>query len=279
VDEEAASFEYAEELAQREREELQERAKKLRIYKRDEGEEMTKEEEEEEIYINEEYDKIPTRPDQTRDITSESALTARKEYVEASRKKAKIEAEKVAEEYEARGEQPPEPYKGHALVVAKKTALEDTRKIKHDKWDKLAKEAELDTDEIQKDRSAFDRLWRPVAFGLAVAWLSWVWAESYEPPKSSMRVFPSISPGTATIVAIAGLNLLVLLMWRHPNAWKMMNRNFMLSPGSPRAFSIVGALFSHQTLTHWMWNMGALWVIGSLGTSSCPEHSTVTLQD
>jgi rhomboid-like protein len=121
VDEEAAAAEYADQIAEELRKELEERAKRLRLYKSDDagGEEAK----EEDIVPDEHYDRIPLREDQTRDITGGSALQARKEYVEASRKKAKIEAEKVAEEYEARGEKTPEPYKGRDLVVAKKTAL------------------------------------------------------------------------------------------------------------------------------------------------------------
>ena len=120
VDEEAAAAEYAEELAEAERKELEQRARRLRIYKKDENAKEEEDDKEEDIYIDEDYDKTPLKADQTRDITSGSALAARKEYIEASRKKAKIEAEKVAEEMEARGEKPPEPYRGHDLVVAKK---------------------------------------------------------------------------------------------------------------------------------------------------------------
>ena len=265
VDEEAAAAEYAEELAEAERKELEQRARRLRIYKKDENAKEEEDDKEEDIYIDEDYDKTPLKADQTRDITSGSALAARKEYIEASRKKAKIEAEKVAEEMEARGEKPPEPYRGHDLVVAKKISLEDTRKIKHDHWEKLKEEAELDVNEVTAERSAFSRLWAPITFGLAVAALSWIYADGYEPPKSSMRVFPTISPATATIVTIAAANLMMFVMWRHPNAWKFMNRNFLLSPGVPRAFSVVGALFSHQQFNHWMWNMAALYVVGQLG--------------
>jgi hypothetical protein len=121
VDEEAAAAEYAEEIAEELQKDLEERAKNLRLYKRDDAE--VEEGREDEVVVDEQYDKIPLREDQTRDITGESALQARKQYVEASRKKAKIEAEKAAEEMEARGEKPPEPYKGHDLVVARKTAI------------------------------------------------------------------------------------------------------------------------------------------------------------
>lgn len=270
VDEEAAAMEYAEELAAEERRVLEERAMKLRIYKPiEEDADAEKAKEEEEIYINEEYSKIPLKADQTRDITSGSALQDRKDYVLASRKKAKIEAEKAAEEAaaeaEARGEPAPEPYRGHAMVVAKKTALEQARKDKHDKWEQLRKDAELDINAVQAKRSPLDRLWRPVLFAAVVISTVWLYADNYEPPKSSMRVFPSIAPGTATIAVIAGINLVMLLMWRHPYAWKYMNRYFLASPGDPRAFSILGAIFSHQTLNHWWWNMGTFYLVGSVG--------------
>ncbi|KIW06821.1 uncharacterized protein PV09_02501 [Verruconis gallopava] len=261
VDEEAAAAEYAEELAEALRKELEERARSLRLYKKVDAE-AEESKEQEDIYIDEHYDKIPLREDQTRDITSESALMARKEYVEASRKKAKIEAEKEAAEREARGEKPPEAYKGQALVLAKQTAIADASKKKHERWEKLKQEAELKEEDLFADRSAFSRLWAPTLLGLTVVGLSWAYAESYEPPKSSMRIFPSISPAAATIFTLAGINLALVVLWRHPSAWKMMNRNFLLSPGHPHAFSIVGSLFSHQQFSHWMWNMSMLYVIG-----------------
>jgi rhomboid-like protein len=274
VDEEAAAYEYAEELAATERKELEERARRLKIYKRDDKDKKNEEQEQEEdIYIDESYDKTPLRPDQTRDITSGSALTARKEYVEASRKQAAIDAEKIAEEYEARGEKPPEPYRGHDLVVAKKTALEETRQQKHERWEKLAEDAMLKQEDINADRSAFSRLWAPVSFGLAVVGGAWLYADSYEPPKSSMRVFPSISPAVATVAAMVGVNLVILIMWRNPNAWKFMNRYLLLSPGAPKAFSVLGALFSHQQFSHLAWNMGGLYLVGCAG-----EFRSITFQ-
>jgi rhomboid-like protein len=136
----------------------------------------------------------------------------------------------------------------------------------------MEEDAQLKEEDILANRSAFSRLWAPTLFGLTVAGLSWIYADSYEPPKSSMRLFPSISPATATVVTLAGINLALVLLWRHPSAWKMMNRNFLLSPGVPRAFSVVGGLFSHQQFTHWMWNMSMLYVVGVPGTSVPSFH-------
>jgi rhomboid-like protein len=55
----------------------------------------------------------------------------------------------------------------------------------------------------------------------------------------------------------------------------MMNRYFLLAPGAPKAFSVLGGLFSHQTFSHWWWNMAFLYVAGTPGKSAhqvCLDH-------
>jgi hypothetical protein len=119
------------------------------------------------------YEQILWREGNSRDITRESALLARKSYIEQKHKVDRAEAEKAAAEAEARGEKPPEPYKGYDLVVAKTTSLEDARKIKQERWYRLGEEAESKSKNLFAERSMLSRLWMPTFFGLAVTSLVW----------------------------------------------------------------------------------------------------------
>jgi rhomboid-like protein len=58
------------------------------------------------------------------------------------------------------------------------------------------------------------RLYPMTAFVLFVAILSWGFAHYYTPPSPSYRLFPDLSPTTATIAALAGINLLVFCSTR-----------------------------------------------------------------
>ncbi|KAL9945524.1 hypothetical protein D7B24_009009 [Verticillium nonalfalfae] len=90
-------------------------------------------------------------------------------------------------------------------------------------------------------------------------------AAVYTPPAQHDRLFPEVSLATATVATLIGLNALVFLAWRVPPLWRLMNRYFLLVHGLPRPASLVLASFSHSTfLTHFLPNMAALWVLGTL---------------
>lgn len=76
-------------------------------------------------------------------------------------------------------------------------------------------------------------------------------------------MFPDTPPAAATAMAIIGLNLGVYLLWKVPPAWRMLNRHFIIVNAWPRATSMIGSVFSHQTLKHLALNMGLLWFIGT----------------
>lgn len=72
-----------------------------------------------------------------------------------------------------------------------------------------------------------------------------------------------MTSGVITCAAITGVNLLIMLAWRHPKAWYTLNRQFLRSAGDPKPFSVLGSVFSHQ---RWIWhlaqNSAALFIIG-----------------
>jgi rhomboid-like protein len=87
-----------------------------------------------------------------------------------------------------------------------------------------------------------------------------VFAQVYEPPE--WRLWPDYSPATATVGALILLNLAGFALWRLPPAWPMMNRYFMLVAATPKPFSILGAMFSHQAASHLLLNMLFVWFVG-----------------
>ena len=111
--------------------------------------------------------------------------------------------------------------------------------------------------------SHWQRLWPSTLFTLAVVGVSVLLAQNYTPPKRSARLFPDLPPAAATILALVNLNFVVFLLWRYPPAWPVLNRYFMMIPGAPRAFSMIGAAFSHQKPMHLVTNMAILWFFGS----------------
>lgn len=87
-----------------------------------------------------------------------------------------------------------------------------------------------------------------------------VYAQYYQPPE--WRLWPDYSPSTATVGALILLNLAGFVLWRLPPAWPLMNRYFMLVAATPKPFSILGAMFSHQAAGHFFLNMLFVWFVG-----------------
>lgn len=85
-------------------------------------------------------------------------------------------------------------------------------------------------------------------------------------------MWPEIPPAAATAIAIAGLNIGIYALWKVPPAWRMLNRHFIIVNMWPRAFSMIGSVFSHQTAKHLALNMGPLLLIGTRREYQCHVH-------
>ena len=88
-------------------------------------------------------------------------------------------------------------------------------------------------------------------------------ADQYIPVSRSQRLFPEIPPSVATIAGIAGINLVVWLLWHYPPCWRFLNRHFILVPGYPFASQMICNFFSHQSFRHLVANMTVLSLVGS----------------
>ncbi|KIW82075.1 hypothetical protein Z517_05102 [Fonsecaea pedrosoi CBS 271.37] len=91
---------------------------------------------------------------------------------------------------------------------------------------------------------------------------SYMFAQAWTRPKQSDRLFPGVSLSVATIGTLIAMNAAVWLAWKFPPCWSLLNKYFLFVPAYPYALSMLGNLFSHQTLWHLTMNMGALAIFG-----------------
>jgi rhomboid-like protein len=70
-------------------------------------------------------------------------------------------------------------------------------------------------------------------------------------------------PAAATVISLILANSIILVMWRIPPAWRFLNKHFLSTPVYPSAMSILGNVFSHQQVKHFLANMVVLWFIGT----------------
>ncbi|KIW99874.1 uncharacterized protein Z518_10802 [Rhinocladiella mackenziei CBS 650.93] len=90
----------------------------------------------------------------------------------------------------------------------------------------------------------------------------YLFAQYWERPKQSERLFPDVSMSFATVGTLVLLNFAIFGAWRIPPLWRPLNKYFIIVPGYPYAFSMLGSLFSHQKFTHFLLNMGPLILFG-----------------
>ncbi|KAL4914205.1 hypothetical protein BDW62DRAFT_190862 [Aspergillus aurantiobrunneus] len=121
-----------------------------------------------------------------------------------------------------------------------------------------------DTDSDSSALTTSSRLIPALIFTLLTLGLCYGFAVTYEPPARADRMWPSLPPAAATAAAIIGVNVGVFVLWRAwPPAWRLLNRYFISVPAYPRVLSLVGNVFSHQTISHLTINMFVLWIFGT----------------
>ena len=100
------------------------------------------------------------------------------------------------------------------------------------------------------------------AFVLLTVLVCYGFAHYYAPPSPSYRMFPDLSPTTATIGALLVINAAVAVAWRIMPLWPLMTRYFMHVPGYPRAVQSVLNVFCHVQWEHLLANMLMLGLVG-----------------
>jgi rhomboid-like protein len=101
------------------------------------------------------------------------------------------------------------------------------------------------------------------AFVFVVCLLCYGFAHYHVPPSPKYRLWPELSPSTATLAAMVGANVIICALWRVAPLWPLMTRYFMHVPGYPRAIQAVGNVFSHIQYEHILGNMMMLLLAGS----------------
>jgi rhomboid-like protein len=107
------------------------------------------------------------------------------------------------------------------------------------------------------------------AFVAITCLICYGFAHYYLPPSPSYRLIPDVTPTTATIGALVGLNCFIAIGWRVMPLWPLMTRYFMHVPGYPRAVQSVLNVFSHIQYEHLLANMMMLALVGP------PTHDLV----
>ena len=138
------------------------------------------------------------------------------------------------------------------------------RRTRSAEWVERYKEkAILSKDTQPPNMTKWSRLYPSALIVILVVGASILIAQNYVPPPRSARLFPDIPPAAATILALIVGNALVLVMWRLPPMWRFMNMYFLMIPGLPKSWSVLGNTVSHQSVTHYFGNMAVLWFIGT----------------
>ena len=113
------------------------------------------------------------------------------------------------------------------------------------------------------EMSKFERLWPSALIVIGVVLASYLFTRAYTPPRPAWRMWPDIPPSAATIIGIFLANAVVLCAWHIPALFRVLNKFFITVPGYPRAFSLIGSTFSHQSIYHFGVNMTVLWFVGT----------------
>jgi rhomboid-like protein len=108
----------------------------------------------------------------------------------------------------------------------------------------------------------WQRLLPSTTLVLALIGLCVAYAEFYQPAKRADRWFPDIPPAAVTVGTLIALNLAGWVLWKLPPIWGLLNQYFIVVVATPRAATMVSAMFSHQSLGHLLQNMVILWFLG-----------------
>ncbi|KAL6704019.1 hypothetical protein ACN47E_008870 [Coniothyrium glycines] len=137
------------------------------------------------------------------------------------------------------------------------------RKEEMEKYSKASEATPARTPEELLDQTTLvQRLYPMSAFVLFTVVVCWGFGHYYLPPSPYYRIFPDLSPTTATIGTLIALNVVVAIAWRIMPLWPIMTRYFMHVPGYPRAVQSVLNVFSHVQYEHLLANMMMLLLVG-----------------
>lgn len=181
--------------------------------------------------------------------------------------KAAYEAEEAVKRAEAEAAEAEAIRIGKPIPTAETQAVVRRQKRLESKeqWIEYAQSVFGEKDAKQKwpNMTISQRLWPSALFAAAVIGLSVLFATYYTPPPKKARMWPDTPPAAATVLVLIGINVAVFGAWHIVPLQRILLKNFISVPGYPRAVSIIGCTFSHQTPTHLAMNMVVLWLFGT----------------
>ncbi|KAF2266923.1 hypothetical protein CC78DRAFT_566635 [Lojkania enalia] len=197
----------------------------------------------------------------------------RKERLEAMARKAEEREKKEKEDEEklATGEWVRTPGGTGLMRPGQKTYLDpfgrehiDRRDEYQKYYQKKAETPFKSEEEMLNSTTLTQRLLPMTVFVFFVCILSFGLGHYYIPPDPEYRLWPDLSPTTATLAGLVALNFVGCALWRVSPLWPLMTRFMMHVPGYPRAFQAVGNVFSHVQYEHLLGNMMFLVLVGSV---------------
>lgn len=260
-DEQAAGQRWVEEESGRLEEQLTNRAVELGLYKAEEPEEEQQGTEE------------------GRARTSESELVKHRKEEEAKweQEQAELAAKKAREETAAlHSQRGPLELAGNvqpsvavtstgdgSITIGGAPRFAELKPYEERPWVKYyAEQAQVIRSNILPQLSTFRRLSPSLLVLLATLGLSSFLSDAYTPPPVSARIFPDIPPPVATLGALTAVLATTFILGRLPPFWATLNRHFTIIPAYPRASSMLGYMFRHDTFGHLFVNSAILWSFG-----------------
>lgn len=119
----------------------------------------------------------------------------------------------------------------------------------------------LDSPEVV-NMSSTQRILPSLLFVLASCVGLYYFAQYWQPPRRTERMFPNVSMSVATCGGILAANAAIFVLWRFPPAWRLFNKWMLVSPVYPHFASMLGNIFSHITFRHFSINMLSLFIFG-----------------
>ncbi|KAG9232082.1 hypothetical protein BJ875DRAFT_96520 [Amylocarpus encephaloides] len=147
--------------------------------------------------------------------------------------------------------------------IRPRSMVELRQRQEHNPYFKQYDERSKVLPETVPEMTIFQRLWPSAIVVLGTFIACYVFTQVYTPVTPENRLWPSVPPSAATIIGIISINAAVLLFWRMPPLWRMLNLHFLTVPGYPRPMSLIGSMFSHQAISHFAVNMAVLYIIGT----------------
>lgn len=152
----------------------------------------------------------------------------------------------------------------HKSKAARPSTAISTRRTRRQEWIQRYWDEAISQHKAAPNMTRLQRLGPSAAVMFAVVGLSIIFAQYYIPPSRKARLWPDLPPAAATVITLIGINFAVFIAWRvFPSRWKFLNTHFLMVPGLPHASSLIGSMFSHQSISHLTVNMVGLWIIGT----------------